>query len=300
MDLFEMRGYVRKRVVAVTELSGRRQVMRADCSAESNIVAAPGHLDSVSRYPGSLPFTLISKLRSRKRPCTARPRIASSIAGVDVVCARARSGDAESSSLPYDARISVPILAADMRVGDLVFIRAKAKPMREVAAATGSWTNHVGIVVDTGGSEPVIGESTFPLAGTVTLARFIARSEGGRVAVSRLKSPLTVDETQRLTAAAKGRAGIVYDTGFNLHSRRQFCSRYVSEVLAEATGVSVGVVETFGHLLERHPEADLGFWRLWYFGCIPWNRETVTPASLLQDREMTPVFDGVAVVDVAR
>ena len=28
------------------------------------------------------------------------------------------------------------------------------------------------------------------------------------------------------------------------------------------------------------PEADTGFWRAWYFGFIPWQRETVTPASL--------------------
>jgi hypothetical protein len=47
---------------------------------------------------------------------------------------------------------SLPALAAappPLQVGDLVFIRVPHKPFREVAAATGSWTNHVGIVVDT-------------------------------------------------------------------------------------------------------------------------------------------------------
>jgi hypothetical protein len=51
-----------------------------------------------------------------------------------------------------------------MKVGDLVFIRVGVRPFLEVADATDSWTNHVGIVVDTSGAEPVIGESTFPLS----------------------------------------------------------------------------------------------------------------------------------------
>ena len=98
-----------------------------------------------------------------------------------------------------------------------------------------------------------------------------------------------------MAASADRRAGILYDTGFNLHSRRQFCSRYVREVLIEATGQSVGEVETFSHLLASRPNANVGFWKAWYFGNIPWDRETVTPASLLRSPALKTVFDGVAV-----
>ena len=38
-----------------------------------------------------------------------------------------------------------------------------------------------------------------------------------------------------------------------LHSHREFCSRYAREVLAEATGDTVGEVETFAHLLASRP-----------------------------------------------
>jgi len=79
-----------------------------------------------------------------------------------------------------------------------------------------------------------------------------------------------------------------------LHSRREFCSRYAREVLAEATGYTVGEVETFAHLLASRPDANQTFWKFWYFGRIPWNRETVTPASLLRSPEIQPVFDGIA------
>jgi hypothetical protein len=87
---------------------------------------------------------------------------------------------------------------------------------------------------------------------------------------------------------------VFYDTGFDLHSRRQFCSRYVLEVLREGAGIDVGRVETFAELLHESPGADLGFWRAWYFGRIPWQRETVTPASLLRTPGLATVFDGAA------
>jgi hypothetical protein len=191
-------------------------------------------------------------------------------------------------------RSSIATLALDMQVGDVVFIRVGAKPFREVAEATNSWTNHVGVVVDTSGPEPVIGESKFPLSRRTPLSEFVARSVGGRVSVARLVSALTPEQRLQVAAAADRRAGILYDTGFNLHSRRQFCSKYVREVLIEATGQSVGEVETFSHLLARRPNANVGFWKAWYLGSIPWHRETVTPASLLRSPALRTLFDGVA------
>jgi hypothetical protein len=187
-----------------------------------------------------------------------------------------------------------------LAVGDVVFIRVSAKPFREVAAATDSWTNHVGIVLAVDGQEPLIGESTFPFSRTTTLSKFVGRSEQGRYAIARLTTELLPEQQQRVVAAAKQRSGIFYDTGFDLHSNRQFCSRYVREVLAEATGVKVGEVETFSDLLAHHPGVNLGFWKVWYFGHIPWERETVTPASLLRSPELKLVFDSATAMQAAR
>lgn len=183
-------------------------------------------------------------------------------------------------------------LAAELAVGDLVFIRVGFKPFREVAAATGSWTHHVGIVVDVDGAEVQIAESTLPRSRRTTLGRFVARSEGGQVAVRRLAAPLTAEQAALVDAAARRREGVFYDTGFDLHSARQFCSRFVHGVLHEAIGVQVGEVERFEHLLQRNPQADQRFWRAWYLGRIPWQRQTVTPASVLNSPALVPVFDG--------
>ena len=183
-------------------------------------------------------------------------------------------------------------LAARLKVGDIVFIRIPVLPFRRVAAATNTWTNHVGIVVDVSGAEPSIAESKFPFSCTSALSRFIGRSEGRRAAVSRLNEPLTLPQQHAVAAAARNRTGIFYDTGFNLFSRRQFCSRFVREVLHEATGTLIGEVESFSALFARNPQADLSFWRLWFFGRIPWARQTVTPVSLLQSPHLRCVFDG--------
>ncbi len=205
-----------------------------------------------------------------------------------------------ASAAPELPSISRPDLAQQLQVGDLVFIRVSALPFRKVAETTNSWTNHVGIVVATDGTEPVIAESTFPVSKRGSLERFLARSEGGRVGVSRLKTPLTAGQQRVLVQAAQARIGVFYDTGFDLQSRRQFCSRFVHEVLREASGIEVGQVETFATLLERNPEADQAFWKYWYFGQIPWERQTVTPASVMNSTQLHAVFDGVVAASSAK
>jgi hypothetical protein len=189
--------------------------------------------------------------------------------------------------------ISTPHLAGQLRVGDLIFIRVPALPFRKVAEATCTWTNHVGIVLDVQSNRATIGESRFPFSGTTSLSRFIERSERRRVAVARLRESLDADQTERVVAAARKRRGVLYDTGFDLDSRRQFCSRYVREVLMEATSTAVGDIESFLSLFARNADTDLRFWRIWYLGRIPWFRQTVTPASLLASPHVRTVFDGV-------
>ena len=183
-------------------------------------------------------------------------------------------------------------LAAQLQVGDLVFIRVGFRPFREVATATGSWTNHVGIVVAADSNGVQVAEATVPWSRRGSLQRFVARSEGGRVAVRRLAQPLTEAQIQQVDAAARRREGVLYDTGFDLHSPRQFCSRFVHEVLRDATGHTVGEMQTFHQLLQQQPGTELGFWRAWYLGQIPWQRQTVTPASVLQSPLLQTVFDG--------
>lgn len=149
-------------------------------------------------------------------------------AGLAASCgalAQARVHASDDDIAPALAVMPVSRLAASLQVGDIVFTRIGAYPFRKVAEATGSWTNHVGIVLDVSGKEPTIGESRFPFSGSTTLSRFVARSAGGRVAVMRLPTPLTPAQQVAIVAAAAQREHVFYDTGFDARSQRQFCSR---------------------------------------------------------------------------
>ncbi|NWD67315.1 YebB family permuted papain-like enzyme [Pseudomonas gingeri] len=193
-----------------------------------------------------------------------------------------------------NSRVALPVAGptvGDVQVGDLVFIRVTARPFLEVSNATNSWTNHVGVVVDNRDDDPLIAESTFPFARTTPMTRFLERSEHGRCAVARLTTQLDDRHRSLLAAAADRRMGTFYDTGFNISSRRQFCSRFVREVIQEATDIQLGEVETFATLLQENPDPKLAFWRVWYFGRIPWQRRTVTPASVLRSPHLRVIFD---------
>jgi permuted papain-like amidase YaeF/Yiix C92 family enzyme len=179
-----------------------------------------------------------------------------------------------------------------LRVGDIVFTRIGGRPFTQVAAATGTWTNHVGIVVGFNLFGPVVAESRIPISCRTPFRWFVRRSAQGRIAVLRLPRSLSEEEIVLLRRSMRRRLGRLYDVGFNLKSRRQFCSRFVREVLLESTGEAIGEVQTFRELLERNPGADLRIWRMWYFGRIPWERTTVTPESLYTCRSLKVVFDG--------
>lgn len=183
-------------------------------------------------------------------------------------------------------------LRPQLQVGDMVFIRLPYPLTLKIAEAEEVWTNHVGIVIDTSGPEPVIAESRIPLSGSTSLSKFVARSENGRVAVRRLPRALSSEEAEKLALAAQERFDRLYDLGFNLHSSREFCSKYVREVMLQATGESIGEVETFATLLAKHPHTDQRFWKWWYFGAIPWQRQTVTPGSQLTSPRLNTLFDG--------
>ena len=63
------------------------------------------------------------------------------------------------------------------------------------------------------------------------------------------------------------------------------------DIYREALDIHVGSVETFGQLLKNNPEAGLRFWRFWFLGFIPWERKTVTPASIWQHPALERIYD---------
>ena len=138
------------------------------------------------------------------------------------------------------------------------------------------------MIIGHNGEDYLVAESRVPLSTVTTLSLFIQRSAGQRYAVRRLRGGLTVKQKLAIMEQVPARLNKFYHTGFKYESSRQFCSKFVFDIYKEALSIPIGDVETFEELLNSNPNAKLTFWKLWFLGSIPWERKTVTPASLWQ------------------
>ncbi|EJD6537747.1 YebB family permuted papain-like enzyme [Providencia rettgeri] len=175
-------------------------------------------------------------------------------------------------------------------VGDIVFTSIGTELFRQIASASQCWSNHVGMIVGHDGDDYLIAESRVPLSTTTTLSRFISRSSDKRYSVRRLRQSLTQEQKKALVAQVPLRLNKFYHTGFNYDSSRQFCSKFVFDIYQSALSIQIGEIETFEALLTKNPNAKLNFWKLWFIGHIPWERTTVTPASLWHHPELSLVY----------
>jgi hypothetical protein len=167
-------------------------------------------------------------------------------------------------------------------VGDIVFIRIGGPIFTNVAATTNSWTSHVGIIVDFKDGDWVVAESGIPFVRKTPLRAFLDRSQDQRFSIRRLRTPPTEDQKRAMLIFADSQIGKLYSLGFNLESRNTFCSKFVHDEVFVCTQQTIGEVEAFDHLMHRNPDAPMWFWKAWFFGRIPWDRTTITPASELE------------------
>lgn len=189
---------------------------------------------------------------------------------------------AATSRAELDDRTYGNVVASKPAIGDIVFTRIGGPIFTQVATTTQSWTSHVGIIVDYENGDWIVAESGIPFVRKTPLRKFLDRSEGKEFSIRRLKTELTTEQKYAILRFADSQMGKVYSLGFNLQSQNTFCSKFVHDAVYEGTRQSIGEVETFEHLLHRNPDAPLWFWRAWFFGFIPWQRMTITPASELQ------------------
>jgi len=187
-----------------------------------------------------------------------------------------------SARATLDNRVYETVVASKPAVGDIVFTRIGGPIFANVAATTQSWTSHVGIIVDYGNGDWIVAESGIPFVRKTPLRKFLDRSDNQEFSIKRLRTEPTDEQKLAMLKFADSQLGKVYSLGFDLDSKRTFCSKFVRDAVYQSTGQAIGEVETFDHLLHRNPDAPLWFWRAWFFGFIPWQRTTITPASELQ------------------
>ncbi|MFP2421174.1 YebB family permuted papain-like enzyme [Pseudescherichia vulneris] len=175
-------------------------------------------------------------------------------------------------------------------VGDVVFTSIGTPLFGQISAASKCWSNHVGIIIGHDGDDYVVAESRVPLSTTTSLNRFIKRSASERYCIKRLVEGLSPTQKDSLLEQVPARLRKIYHTGFAYDSSKQFCSKFVFDIYKEALSVNIGNVETFSELLNNNPDAKLNFWKFWFLGSIPWERKTVTPASLWHHSSLSMVY----------
>lgn len=200
----------------------------------------------------------------------------------------ARAEDARFSS--WDEACQTATTVA--QEGDLIFLDVPVTLFRKVAESTGSWTSHVGVVLKKDG-QWVVAESKIPLSTVTPLCSFIKRSSKYLFEIKRLHRALTLEEIGKLHETADQLQGRFYHTGFDFDSKRLFCSKF-AYLVYQSIGVEVGHLQTFRELLAERPATSLSFWNFWFFGSIPWDRRTVTPASQLNDPKFLSVLKGLS------
>ncbi|MDO6592261.1 YiiX/YebB-like N1pC/P60 family cysteine hydrolase [Neptuniibacter sp. 1_MG-2023] len=176
-----------------------------------------------------------------------------------------------------------------VKEGDIIFISIDSFLYRQVAKGTGSWTSHVGFIVQENNQWYVL-ESAVPKVTRCPLRKFLSRTTNNEVSVMRVKEGLNQEQIDKLKYAAEEKMGIYYHLGFKYDSKRQFCSKFVHHIFKEALGIEIGKVQTLEALLQENPQASVNFWRCWYLGFVPWQRKTITPASQLNDPQLKTVF----------
>lgn len=174
--------------------------------------------------------------------------------------------------------------SSQLAEGDLIFLDIPNFLFRQVAAATNSWTSHVGIAFKDVNGSWVVAESTVPLSKLTPLCDYLKKSSKFNFEIRRLNNSLSDEQTIKLKSSASSMINKFYDLGFNFDSNRFFCSKFVY-LAYSSIGIEVGELEPFKELLSQNPQASLSFWKYWFLGNIPWNRRTVTPASQLNDPE---------------
>jgi uncharacterized protein YycO len=127
---------------------------------------------------------------------------------------------------------------AGLRDGDIIFHSSRSGQSAAIQRATHSPYSHVGLVLYRDG-KPFVFEAIATVRYT-PLANWVARGDGGRYVVKRLKTPMTSAQALKLRTAAEKYANKPYDLYFEWSDARIYCSELVWKAYRDALGIELG------------------------------------------------------------
>jgi uncharacterized protein YycO len=164
-----------------------------------------------------------------------------------------------------------------LRDGDIIFHTSRSAQSLAIQRATHSPYSHMGVVLFRDG-KPFVFEAIATVRYT-PLDRWIARGDGGRYTVRRLKKPLTEQQAQKLRVSATTYSGKPYDLYFEWSDARIYCSELVWKMYRDALGIELGQRQKLREfdLSDAAVRAKL---RERYGESVPLEEPVISPAAL--------------------
>jgi hypothetical protein len=110
------------------------------------------------------------------------------------------------------------------------------------------------------------------------LVNWIARGDGGRYVVKRLKRPLSKDQAGKVRKAADKYAGKPYDLFFEWSDARIYCSELVWKSYRDALGIEIGDRQKLRDFDLADPAVKAKM-RERYGTSVPFDEPVISPAA---------------------
>lgn len=124
-----------------------------------------------------------------------------------------------------------------------------------------------------------------------SLAAWVARGQGGRFVVKRLREAQTVltpPVLQKLRAAGEQYRGRSYDLYFGWSDERIYCSELLWKMYQQATGRKIGQLQHLRDFNLSHPAVQAKL-RERYGRRLPLDELVISPVQMLESRELVTV-----------
>lgn len=173
--------------------------------------------------------------------------------------------------------------------GDIVFQTSRSSQSLAIQRATRSPWSHMGIVFHRAG-RPFVIEAVDPVRAT-PLAVWIARGEGSRVVVKRLRdasTALTPEALRSLRREAERFLGRRYDLAFAWSDDRIYCSELVWKAYDRALGRRIGRLQRLRDFDLEEPTVKRKL-RERYGTSVPLDEPVISPGEMFVSEELVTV-----------
>lgn len=183
----------------------------------------------------------------------------------------------------------LPVNAADLRDGDIIFQVSRSPQSKAIQKATGSRYSHMGIIIHRSGF-PQVFEAGAKVRYT-PLSDWIRRGVRGRYVVKRLRNAdylLNGETLSKLRRVAEELRGKPYDPCFEWSDTRIYCSELVWKIYKRTLDMEVGRPQKLGDLNLSAPVVRKELQKR-YGRRIPLNERVITPAAMFNSKELVTV-----------